>query len=441
MPAAIAAHFPPAALVTLETGVEAPPLIPLARRERILARRAVFDSEYWKIIAQCARRAPAVATEVEYLREHDKAWNARLALVNGANESIVCSTYCIEPDAFGLAYVDALIAAKKRGVAVALVIDTLAQKFVMKGAQADALAMKLKELEASGATVRRFGGLEQQSRLLASGNHAKMLVVDGMHAIAGGRNVGGNYYGHLFRDFEMRMTGPVALQMQADFMTILGRTDYEKGPGTFSLPARPGEKGPGKIAGLYHVVTWDPLHDGGEIMREKNRITQALLMTFLRARREITLTSNYVVGHPELRQALIDAAQLGVKVRIITTGESASHISKMAYRATTPGYDELVAAGVEIYETQDTPDHAKIFVVDDVAAFGSYNLSDYADGRLSETLIFTAAANDVAKMRAILEESIAKGSTRYVPGAEPKLSFGERFKRWIGSLVYTVRSA
>ncbi len=422
---------------------------PAVPNEPSRARRPDFDAGFWKIIGECSRRAPAAATEREYLRDHDKAWSARLRLVNEAKSSIVCSTYQIEPDAFGLQFVDALIAARKRGVAVMLGMDMLAQMFGNRGADktiANQLTSKLQELRDLGGIVRKFGDADQQSRSVSSGVHAKMCVADGEHAIVGGRNVGGNYYGHLFSDFEMRVAGPIARQLQADVLCLLSRTkgsSFEDDRAAAILRAEielTPHQNTGTPQALYHVVTWDPLHDGGELLREKNRITLALIHSVKRAKREITLTSNYVVGNKELREAVMEAARAGVVVRVITTGESASHISKMAWHGTTPGYDELVAAGVEIYETQREPDHAKLFVVDDIGAFGSYNFSDYADAKQCETLIFTGDQQDVSELRRILNESIEARCKRYDPSAKPSGSVGDRFKRFFGKLIYAIRT-
>jgi phosphatidylserine/phosphatidylglycerophosphate/cardiolipin synthase-like enzyme len=179
----------PRALVSLASPALASPLVEPARAQRILDRRPAFDAAYWRIIAECARRAPAVATDRAYLRDHAKAWQARLAVIDSAQREIVCSSYCVEPDAIGVAYIDALIAARKRGVAVAIGVDTLAQRFVRKGADPTwlaALDARFTELARLGGRVVHFAGLEQQTRLPGCGVHAKMLVVDGAHAIAGG---------------------------------------------------------------------------------------------------------------------------------------------------------------------------------------------------------------------------------------------------------------
>ena len=77
-------------------------------------------------------------------------------------------------------------------------------------------------------------------------------------------------------------------------------------------------------------------------------------------------------GHPQLVNVLVDAAKRGVDVRIILPGRSDS---ASAFYAVRSHYEDLLDAGVKIYERRGALLHAKIAIVDGVwSCVGSSNL-------------------------------------------------------------------
>ena len=93
-----------------------------------------------------------------------------------------------------------------------------------------------------------------------------------------------------------------------------------------------------------------------------------------RAKRYVYITTPYLVIDYSLTMALTTAAKSGVDVRIITP-----HIpdKKTVFEMTRSYYEELIEAGVQIFEYEPGFIHAKNFVVDDLwATVGTVNL-DY----------------------------------------------------------------
>ena len=78
---------------------------------------------------------------------------------------------------------------------------------------------------------------------------------------------------------------------------------------------------------------------------------------------------------PAFLQALVDAAERGVRVRILVPG---SHIDKGIVRtAGRSVYDQLLAVGAELYEYGPTMLHAKTLTVDGAwASVGSVNFDN-----------------------------------------------------------------
>jgi cardiolipin synthase len=93
------------------------------------------------------------------------------------------------------------------------------------------------------------------------------------------------------------------------------------------------------------------------------------------ARETIDLTAAYFAPRPAFIQALADAVGRGVRVRILVPGAHADKpLVRMAGRGT---YDDLLDAGVRIWEYTPTMLHAKTLTVDGAwATVGSVNFDN-----------------------------------------------------------------
>jgi cardiolipin synthase len=88
----------------------------------------------------------------------------------------------------------------------------------------------------------------------------------------------------------------------------------------------------------------------------------------------VFLTTPYFIPDEPLKRALRDRARSGVDVRLLLPGE---HIDNASARYSGQNhYDELMAAGVKIYEYRPTFIHSKFVVVDGQwSIIGSPNLN------------------------------------------------------------------
>lgn len=75
----------------------------------------------------------------------------------------------------------------------------------------------------------------------------------------------------------------------------------------------------------------------------------------------VHLTIAYFVPDPQVRAALADAARRGVDVQLVLPGKTGSWAVFYAGRA---HYDELLRAGVRIYERRDAALHSKTASID-----------------------------------------------------------------------------
>jgi cardiolipin synthase len=97
-----------------------------------------------------------------------------------------------------------------------------------------------------------------------------------------------------------------------------------------------------------------------------------LALSIAAAQRTLYITNAYFVPDDDFRRLLVQAAQRGVDVRLLTAGDKTDvPLTRFAGRAR---YEELLEAGVRIWEYQPSMMHAKTFVVDGVwSSVGTMN--------------------------------------------------------------------
>ncbi|MDQ2701627.1 MAG: phospholipase D family protein [Pseudomonadota bacterium] len=159
---------------------------------------------------------------------------ARISLLRSATTSIDLQTYIFDEDDAGLLFLDELLAAARRGVRVRMLVDQLS---ALK--RVDTLAAL------SGAhanfSIRIYNPVLGRARLgyvqylfaaaccwgeLNKRMHTKLLLVDGVVGITGGRNYQDDYYDwdaeYNFRDRDVLVAGPVAREMAFNFNAFWG---------------------------------------------------------------------------------------------------------------------------------------------------------------------------------------------------------------------------
>jgi cardiolipin synthase len=206
-------------------------------------------------------------------------------------------------------------------------------------------------------------------------DHRKLLVADGRTAILGGVNISGVYASGSsrpsaslrrrgpdlpWRDTDLRIEGPAVAEFQKLFMqTWQDQKGPALAPRRYFPPLRP--------VGKDAVSALSRSADGSFSL-----IYPALISAIAKARREVLLTNAYFAPDPQLLAALKAAAGRGVDVKLLLPGASDTWLVFHAGRAY---YDELLSAGVQIYERRGVLLHAKTALIDGVwSTVGSTNL-------------------------------------------------------------------
>jgi cardiolipin synthase len=290
---------------------------------------------------------------VKLLSNGDQFFPALVEALSGARKTINFAVYIWEPGKVSDMVLAALTERARAGVEVRVLLDGLGgMRAPDEGFDA---------LEAAGGRVQRFrpvrlGGLTRFHRR----NHRRSIVVDGSVAFTGGAAVGDKWLGNgatreEWRDSMVQVTGPLAKSVQSAFTTLWGSCAGEMLVGDGHYPAQEAAA-PGAQEVSYHTsVSSAPSH-------EDHPLRLFYTLTFLAARRTLYITTPYFVPDAQTRAAVAGRARAGVDVRILLPNELTDAVPiRLAGHSY---FDELLSAGVRIYEFQPAMMHNKTVVVD-----------------------------------------------------------------------------
>jgi cardiolipin synthase A/B len=242
-------------------------------------------------------------------------------------------------------------------------------------------------------------------------DHRKLYVVDGVVAWTGGAGIEDHFENGGFHDVMVRVTGDVVRQAQAAFLTSF------RGHGGalpvdlsryFPAPADPGST----------PIVLAQVIPGGFVAA-----AQAIREQIDGARRRLDLMNPYVTDRDAIERILA-AARRGVAVRLVVSETSNNPQASAALRHR---YDDLLGAGVEIWELPGTVVHAKVVVADDVVSFGTVNLDSWALYRNSEIAMITRSPT----VAALFEQRLFEPDIARSKRGEPPSGAGERFESWL----------
>ena len=375
----------------------------VALPERRLSRRPArlygsSDGDFRRAFGVLLGPSILPGNRITTLLNGDRIFPAMLEAIDAAEASITFETFIFR-DAIASRFVRHLSAAARRGVKVHVLLDWVGAKAVAP----DDLAA----LRAAGAEVELYHPpVWHHLGRLNNRTHRKLLVVDGRIGFTGGVGIGHEWEGDAqdprhWRDTHYRVEGPVVAQMQAAFMD-----NWIKATGSV----------------LHGSAYFPPLAPCGPVEAQMFASSPAggsesmhlmVLLAITAAQRSIDIENSYFVPDPLTIEALVQARARGVRVRIVVPNRHTdAPWGRFAARAL---YDELLAAGVEIYEYEPTMLHVKLMVVDERwVSLGSGNF-DNRSFRLNDEANLNAFDSALAREQlAIVEADVAK-SVRIAP--------------------------
>jgi cardiolipin synthase len=364
---------------------------------------------------------------VRLLTDGPRTYAAMFEAIGAARDHVNLETYILDDDEIGRKFARLLIDKADQGVQVNLLYDGV-------GALGTPSAY-FDELRAHGINVCEFNPVDPtKGRFLELNNrdHRKLLVVDGTIGFTGGINISRVYASRVFgrrdgkggikrrssswRDTHIEVRGPTVRDFQELFV---GTWREQQCPALAARTYFPALKREGDT--VIQTIASSPSSANPPL----NLIYLSLLSAISHAERSIHITMAYFVPDRQTVEALKAAVRRHVDVELLLPGFSDYWITFYAGRSS---YDELLAAGVKIYERRDALLHAKTAVIDGVwSTVGSSNM-DFRSFLHNNELNAVVLGTGFARQMEDMFQADLKASVPVDPDAWRKRGMAERLQ-------------
>jgi cardiolipin synthase A/B len=248
----------------------------------------------------------------------------------------------------------------------------------------------IEQLRAAGGRVATFRALRigKLSRFHKR-NHRRAFVIDGCVGYTGGMAVGDKWLGNAsteeeWRDSMTRVDGCIAEPLQSAFAELWAYTTGEVLAGQAFFPDVDSAPTDVLSVGLASAPSSD-----------EHPLRLFFFLSFLAARKRLWITTPYFVPDSHTRKVVAERARAGVDVRILLPDEHTD--AKPIRRAGHSYFQELLDAGVRLYEYQPTMMHTKHVVVDSLwSVVGSANM-DVRSKELNQENVIGLLDDEFAK--------------------------------------------
>jgi putative cardiolipin synthase len=408
------------------------------------------------------------ADKVKLLLTDEDALQARVDIIQQARKEILVEYFSVWNDEQSVGGFMLLQKAAQSGIKVKVIMDSLSN--TVPRALISALQMDSKGPDGQqNLEIKVYNPLNLNLMKATHRDHAKMLIVDSQIMISGGRNVGDKYFGFSksrnFKDTDLILSGDAVNVARENYFKVWksGLTEapklYENSPDrlaentcaysddnydacerlretavkaykleisriddifrkmmsfsndTTGLITNFGKDWTATMTEADHVEFMS--HEPEKLVTSKtNTMTKKMTEKILRAKREVLITSPYLIPTAGLHEIFENLISRGVKVRIITNSLRSTDnlFAQAGYRAEK---QKMTETGIEIYE-YNGPDtlHAKTALIDqETALVGTFNL-DPRSMHINREVGFAVTGNDeVNRGLSARFESLVKEST------------------------------
>lgn len=280
----------------------------------------------------------------------DTICEIRIKEIRNARRTIHFETFYMTPGKRVEEFAEAIIERSQAGVEVQLIADSFGVISISKE--------YWKRLRDAGVHVRFFHPFSWKHPLNYNiRTHRKLLLIDGEVAYVGGMGISDCWDGvkksgenDCWLDVEVCFKGPIVAILEGVFMQ---QWLYLGGVATLNAKVF----NPDLSGGSTIIVT------PKKSPTPYSSVYALFYTSVLAAEKRIWIASPYFLPDADSRKALIKAKRNGLDVRILTVGPH--NDKKMVYYAVRERYQELLAAGIEIYEHYPSMMHAKVLLIDD----------------------------------------------------------------------------
>jgi cardiolipin synthase len=349
---------------------------------------------------------------------------ALIEAIDAAREELFLESYIYANDETGSLVTDALARAAARGARVHVLIDGFGAR--------DFPERFRRTLASAGAQLLVFRPLSEallikRSRLRRM--HRKLACVDGRVAFVGGINVVDDYETPFDDprtmppryDYAVRIEGPLAAEVRGAAARLWHKVVWSqlrrRAPLEAELPAPP-------PAGSQRARL--VIRDSTRHRRDIERVYLAHLRT---ARVEVIIACAYFFPGRRFRQALVEAAQRKVRVRLLLQGKIEYALLHYASRGL---YGALLDAGIEIHEYNASLLHAKVAVFDRcVSCVGSSNIDPLSLLLAREANVFVDDTAFATELRQSIEKAMRDDAVQLAPREWHRQPLSRRVLIWV----------
>lgn len=322
-------------------------------------------------------------------------WEQMLADLEKAEHFIFLEYFILGEGEMWNAVLEVLERKVKEGVEVRLIYDDVGSVFI--------LPKKYNEkMEAKGIKCIAFNRIIPfMALILNNRDHRKIVVIDGKVGYTGGINMADEYinythpHGDHWKDAGIRIEGEAVWNFTVMFLQMWNMSRYTEedySPYRYRFDEKPMRKGyvqPYMDSPLDHELVGENVY----------------LNMIGYARKYIYIYTPYLITDNEIYTALKLAAKRGVDVRIVTP---AVPDKKTIYWLTQSNYQNLIEAGVRIYQYLPGFIHSKCVLCDDeVATVGTVNFDYRSLYHHFECGVFMYQVNALEALKKDMEETFA----------------------------------
>jgi putative cardiolipin synthase len=384
----------------------------------------------------------------------------RLAFIDSAVSSVDIQTYLWYGDNSGRLVLERAVRAAQRGVHVRMIVDDLLtvgiDQLIVELENHPNIEVRLFNPWKGRDLGARIGELIAEMERLNTRMHDKLLIVDGVAAVVGGRNIGDHYFGispaYNFHDLDLLGIGHIAQQANgmfdhfwnSEWVVSAQNLDVDPDPefakakweeiqtknreaeelSAFPRDVRDWSAELADLEGELDIGTSVLAYDEATGKEISQNMIAAMFSFLERAQTELLITNAYIIpGEPaiDLVQRLTDR---GVKVRILTNS-LASHDVPAVNSHYQDWRDDFINAGAELYELRadaaiqsivDVPPvqgefvglHTKAVVMDRQHVFiGSMNFDPRSSNINTEAGAFVDSPGLAHNVAALIERDMA----------------------------------
>ena len=334
------------------------------KRHRDPALRVEFDGSIEDLVPSLAGLTLGSATEgnaVE-LFENGAFFDALLGEIEAAQRSVHFETFLWKEGRLGNRLADSLARRARDGVTVRVLLDANGSRRMGKEAE--------RLLVDSGCKIAKFHPWRPWNiGVFDERDHRKIAVIDGRVAFVGGHCIVDEWLGNAedeqhFGDVSLRLRGPIVNVVQSAFSeNWVGETgELFVGDDVF-----PKLEPAGGVT--IHAAFLKPENSAPAVKIHHHAAICC-------ARKRIWIQNPYFIPEPEAIDAMGEAVERGVDVRVLMPAASGSD-NPIVQHAGHRNFEKMLRCGVRLFEFPRTLLHQKVMTIDGAwSSVGSSNFDD-----------------------------------------------------------------